>query len=152
MHGFSDWLLPRKKARRTKPEWGLLREHRSRMGLHFPDAFFRSLTCFTCRSKGEPSIPFASGSSDWVKMSSPGVVPMCYNLLVRLENVCCSHLSTSYYRDVTYICFRRHLHQKRWALHAVTAFLILCRAPKPLLLPCLILNSFFTCISLTCVC
>lgn len=29
MHDFGEWLLQRKKARRTKPEWGLLRERRS---------------------------------------------------------------------------------------------------------------------------
>lgn len=81
-----------------------------RMRLHLHNALFRSLTCFTCQSKGGSSIPFASSRSDSVKTSSPGVVPMCYSLLVMLENVCCSHLSTSYYRDVTCICFRRHLH------------------------------------------
>lgn len=71
---------------------------------------------------------FASGSSDSVKTSSPGVDPMCYNLLVMLENVCCSHLSTSHYRETSPMFALEDTctmsPKKRWALNVITAALV----------------------------
>lgn len=104
MHDFSEWLLQRKKARRTKPEWGLLRERRStrrRRGwsytflMPFADLWHASPVGQkeNLASRLPPAALIQWKPAAWG--SGGGGVLMCYSLFMMLENVCCSRQSTS---------------------------------------------------------
>lgn len=155
MHGFSEWLLLRKKARRTKPEWGLLRERRSTCHhwgwgyiyiMPFSDLWHAS----PVSQKEDP--PFLLPPADLIQSrraargSSRCVIACSWCWKMSVVHTCLHHITeTSPAFALEDTCI---MHQKRWALHAISALLILCRTPKPLLLSRLMLNSFFTCISL----